>query len=440
MMAPRFRVLARVRFRVLVLAPRFRVLTYTEPTAVAIRSTVEIPEISERQVWNSLRALKRTATGPDHIPYWVWKDHSEIFTPIVTKIWNLSISTQCWPSSWKRTNITPLPKVDLPNENGDYRSINITPVIASAFEKIVYHSHAREIVEDKLSSTQFAYREGGNCMDALLSIQHRINSYLDNPDCRAVRLFAIDFSKAFDSVKHDLLASKLKEFPLNPYIINWCVSFLKDRNQRICYNNFECDWKPVNKGTTQGSVSGPYLFNIFLNDLNIDLDNQAVLFKYADDSTIIAPVWKVQDCSSNLVSQFLAWTERNSMSCNPVKCKELTFYRKGNNGCYSPIAMIPRCNEVVILGVTFQFDRKFPTHVKSKLIKANKCLFILRSLRKEGYKQTEIDLLFNTLVLPNITYALSLYAASESDLTPACSMFFRPLFQEEIHVEAYKRI
>ena len=106
------------------------------------------------------------------------------------------------------------------------------------------------------------------------------------------------------------------------------------------------------------------------------------------------------------------------MSCNPVKCKELTFYRKGNSACYSPIAMIPRCNEVVILGVTFQCDSKFSTNVKNKLIKANKCLFILRSLRKAGYKQTEIDLLFNTLVLPNITYALSLYAASESDLTP----------------------
>ena len=236
----------------------------------------------------------------------------------------------------------------------------------------------------------------------------------------------MDFSKAFDSVKHDLLASKLKEFPLNPYIINWYLSFLKDGNQRICCNNFECDWKPVNKGTTQGSVRGPYLFNIFLNDLNIDLDNQAVLFKYADDCTIIAPVWKEQDCSSNLVwSQFVAWTERNSMLCNPVKCKELTFHRKGNNACYSPIAMIPRCNEVAILRVTFQCDSKFSTHVKNKLIKANKCLFILRSLRKEGYKQTEIDLLrsapdllFNTLVLPNISYALSLSAASESDLTP----------------------
>ena len=104
--------------------------------------------------------------------------------------------------------------------------------------------------------------KGGNCIDALLSIQHRINIYLDNPDCKAVRLFAMDFTKAFDSVKHELLANTLKKLPLNPYITKWYLNFLKDRKQRVCCNNFECDWKPVNKGTTQGSVSCPYLFNI----------------------------------------------------------------------------------------------------------------------------------------------------------------------------------
>ena len=72
-------------------------------------------------------------------------------------------------------------------------------------------------------------------------------------------------------------------------------------------------------------------------------------------------------------------------------------------------------NYIEILGVTFQCDSKF---VKNKLIKANKSLYILRTLRKEGYHQSEIDLLFNTIVLPNINYALSVYAASESDLTP----------------------
>ena len=80
--------------------------------------------------------------------------------------------------------------------------------------------------------------------------------------------------------------------------------------------------------------------------------------------------------------------------------------------------IIPSCKEVEIFGVTFQCDSKFSVHVKNKLIKANKSLHILRTLRKEGYNQSEIDLLFNTIVLPNVNYALSVDAASESNLTP----------------------
>ena len=106
------------------------------------------------------------------------------------------------------------------------------------------------------------------------------------------------------------------------------------------------------------------------------------------------------------------------MSCNPSKCKELTIKKRGNRDLYSPIRMIPSCKEVEIFGVTFQCESKLSVHVKNKLIKANKSLHILRTPGKEGYNQSEIGLLFNTIVLPNINYALSVYAASESDLTP----------------------
>ena len=137
----------------------------------------------------------------------------------------------------------------------------------------------------------------------MLSCQFNIGSTVIwiTPTVKQFAFFAMGFSKAFDSVKHELLANKLKKLPLNPYIISWYLNFLKDRKKRVCCN-FECDWKPVNQGTTQGSVSGPYLFNIFLNDLNITLGNHDALFKYADDSTIIAPVWKEVDYSDQLVS------------------------------------------------------------------------------------------------------------------------------------------
>ena len=87
----------------------------------------------------------------------------------------------------------------------------------------------------------------------------------------------MDFSKAFDSVNHELLCYKLKDVPLNPFIINWCLSFLENRQQCIIYNSFQGQWKCVNRGTTQGSVSGPYFFSIFINDLEISIDNHPAL-------------------------------------------------------------------------------------------------------------------------------------------------------------------
>ena len=238
-------------------------------------------------------------------------------------------------------------------------------------------------------------------------------------NCEAVRLFTMEFSKAFDSVKHNLLSAKLKQLPLNPYIINWYHSFLSNRQQRISVNGHSCDWVCVNKGTTQGSVGGPYLFNVFLNDLEVFMNDTPVLFKYADDSTVVAPVWKDSDTSGDLVNQFLRWSINNQMLCNPSKCKELIFRKKESSGTrhqYAPINNIPQCDSLVLLGLTFQPNCKFSEHVRLKLTKANKCLHILRTLRKELFSQKEIDHLFKTLVLPILTYGLAVYGASDSDL------------------------
>ena len=169
-------------------------LNYIAPVDVVAVSEIEVPEIPERLVWKNLSNIKRTATGPDGIPFWVWKEHAEILTTILSHIWNLSLRTHTWPMSWIRSNINPIPKVDIPREKSDYRGINITPVIARAFEKAVYNTFVKEAVEENLSTTQFAYSESGNCTSALLAIQHFINKHLDNPDCEAVRVFARDFS------------------------------------------------------------------------------------------------------------------------------------------------------------------------------------------------------------------------------------------------------
>ena len=104
------------------------------------------------------------------------------------------------------------------------------------------------------------------------------------------------------------------------------------------------------------------------------------------------------------------------MSCNPKKCKELLFRSKGNNSQYNPVFDISQCSSLVLLGFTIQSDCKFRAHVNLKLIEANKCLHVSRTLRKEQYSQAEIDYLFTSLVLPHFIYGLSVYGDSEPDL------------------------
>ena len=123
--------------------------------------------------------------------------------------------------------------------------------------------------------------------------------------------------------------------------------------------------------------------------------------------------------SADLVNKFLSWSINNPMLCIPSKCKELMFRKKESSGIchqYAPINNIPQCDSLVLLRLTFQPNCKFSECVRLKLIKANKCLHILRTLRKELFSQKETDHLFKTLVLSILTYGLAVYGASDSDL------------------------
>ena len=122
------------------------------------------------------------------------------------------------------------------------------------------------------------------------------------------------------------------------------------------------------------------------------------------------------DTSSDLVETFLTWANCNSMSCNPNKCKELVIKKKGNSTFYPVVRNIPQHATLDLLGLTFQNDCKFFAHIKAKLCKANKCLHVLRVCRKERYSQTEMDYLFYSIVLPNITYGRSVYDAFDAEI------------------------
>ena len=167
-------------------------------------------------------------------------------------------------------------------------------------------------------------------------------------------------------------------------------------------------WREVNKGTTQGSVSGPHLFDLFINDLDIEINKLNHLVKFADDTTILVKVCKINEqLCKDIIDQYFRWPTINQMPCNIAKCRELVAQKK-NKADAVPVKGLKQANKLKILGVTFQENNRFNEHVKTKLMEANRCLLVLRTLRQDGYMQPDIDSLFAGIVLPKITYGLHL--------------------------------
>ena len=120
---------------------------------------------------------------------------------MVTLIWNLTLFSYTWLEAWNESKISPLPKVDPRTQHQDFHGINVTPVIARFFEKIVYHEFSKHAFAENLGLTQYAYQEGCNCTDALINMRHNCLKALDDRECRYVRFFAMDFAGLSDKLK-----------------------------------------------------------------------------------------------------------------------------------------------------------------------------------------------------------------------------------------------
>ena len=234
-----------------------------------------------------------------------------------------------------------------------FLTAQIKKKICGIFRDRFTEKSADFVFEENLAPTQYAYRQGCNCTDALINMQYNCLKALDDRECRYVQLFAMDFAKAFDKVRHSILSEKLKDLNVHPYFTNGVLVFLQN-HKRLVFRGFSYCQYNANKGTTQGSISGPYLFNLFINDLDLVNCPDASLSKYANDTTMQVIVNKAgTNCASDVISQYLSWSSTNYMPCNLSKGNELVLKKKGQ-AIPSPIGNIEQAEFLVLLGVTFQ--------------------------------------------------------------------------------------
>ena len=204
-----------------------------------------------------------------------------------------------FPSSWKKANVLPIHKKENRQLKKNYRPISLLPICGKIFEKLIFDAIYKFLCENQLlTPNQSGFRPGDSTTNQLLSITHKICSAFEELPSRETRAVFLDISKAFDKMWHDGLLFKLKSYGISGCLFTVIKDFLNNRRQRVVLNGKSSIWSPVTAGVPQGSVLGPLLFLIYINDLVDNISSEAKLF--ADDTSLFTVVYDVDIAADQL--------------------------------------------------------------------------------------------------------------------------------------------
>ena len=233
-----------------------------------------------------------SAPGPDGINVMMLKECAKVLCQPLHTIFVKSLQSSYLPHDWKRANITPIYKKGNKTDPLNYRPVSLTSSVCKILEKLI-QKKVMEYLENTSFFTrhQHGFRSGMSCLTQLLEYFSDIEDMIDDGNC--VDVIYIDCRKAFDTVPHNHLLAKIENAGIGGNVKKWIQSFLENREQRVVINNNYSSWRRVWSGVPQGSVLGPTLFLIYVNDLLDNLDSQGKLF--ADDAKVYRRIQGDQD-------------------------------------------------------------------------------------------------------------------------------------------------
>ena len=376
-------------------------------------TTVDINRELVSQILKTINTKK--AHGPDNISGRMIELCGDTLSPPLSIIFSNIFETGIFPSLWKSANVTPVHKKDSKQIVKNYRPISLLPIFAKVFERILFVQIYNHLTSNNLiTKNQSGFRPNDSVTNQLLYLVHTIHSSLDvNLDVRYVFL---DMSKAFDKVWHEGLLYKLKQNGIEGKLLALLESYLFKRQQRVVINGFESEWGEIKSGVPQGSVLGPLLFLIYINDLEVGIKSHIKFF--ADDTSLFSIV---KDCntSANELNHDLdlisTWAHNWKMSFNPDPSKQavqMIFSRKrkktNHPNIYFNESEVKTVNEHKHLGLILDSKLTFASHINEKITKARKGLGILKSLRRYLSVKT-LDNIYKMYIRPHLDFCDIIY-------------------------------
>lgn len=347
--------------------------------------------------------------GPDKITPRVLKELSNEISPFLTDLFQQSLESGTVPREWKDASICPIFKSGSELDPANYRPVSLTSVVCKVLEHIIYtnvmqHLNSQALITD----TQHGFRRGRSCETQLALFAHDIQSKLDSG--KEVDAVFIDFAKAFDTVPHLRLLKKLKTFGIHDQTLLWIKSFLSNRRQKVVINGKDSDWVDVQSGVPQGSVLGPLLFLLFVNDLPNILSCNSKFF--ADDSSLYDEVRVEEPFRLQRDLDILSkWCRTWQLKLNEKKCLVMRFSRKRTKTVPDyhlegiPLKVV---SSIKYLGITITDDMRWSTHIDKITGMANQRLrFVQRIFRNCPQKVKETGYL--SLVRPLVEYCSTIW-------------------------------
>ena len=362
------------------------------------------------EILTTVRTLKSSKSfGHDGISVYLLKKIIHYIASPLMHIFNFSISSGKCPNALKIAKVIPVHKKDDPSLLTNYRPISLLPAFSKILEKIIHKRlYSFLNINDLLISNQFGFRKGHSTDYAIVQLLNKITESFANKE-HIIGIF-MDLSKAFDTIDHNILIYKLKRYGIRGITLAWFQDYLFDRKQYVSFQSFNSPISNIKCGVPQGSMLGPLLFLIYVNDI-IRSSSLLRFIIFADDTNILYSHKKFDILIDSLNSELLfvsQWFKCNKLSLNIAKTNYIHFKPTNtlNNVDFDikidGLSLIEK-KSTQFLGITIDSNLLWNDHIRNVHTSVSRSIGILRKL-KHFISKKSLMILYNALILPHITY------------------------------------